>query len=289
MKLVLSRKGFDASYGGMASPILPDGRLIPLPIPSNHDRATFADLGYTGVDLDGLIHDLSRGRHGIHSTIHLDPDLDRPKSARPPGWRPALGQTGAAQNHLARSGVGSGDVFLFFGWFRQAEMIEGRWRYQPGAPDLHVLFGWLEVGDMIAVVTQRQQALERYPWCLDHPHVSNPLHYTNPENTLYIAKERSNLLSEGAIGGGRFPFFDRRLQLTQDGQSRSKWSLPECFMPRFIETALSYHRASHRWHLENGRALLSSVAKGQEFVLDCDLHPGVSDWAKAIVSEHSKY
>ena len=34
MKVVLSRKGFDSSYGGFPSPILPDGTLISLPIPS---------------------------------------------------------------------------------------------------------------------------------------------------------------------------------------------------------------------------------------------------------------
>jgi Nucleotide modification associated domain 3 len=35
MKLILSRKGFDSAYGGVPSPILPDGTLCPLPIPSN--------------------------------------------------------------------------------------------------------------------------------------------------------------------------------------------------------------------------------------------------------------
>ncbi|MGC9779576.1 MAG: hypothetical protein HZR80_10075 [Candidatus Heimdallarchaeota archaeon] len=34
MKVILSRKGFDSSYGGHPSPILPDGTLISLPIPS---------------------------------------------------------------------------------------------------------------------------------------------------------------------------------------------------------------------------------------------------------------
>jgi len=33
MKVILSRKGFDSSYGGCASPILPDGTLLSLPIP----------------------------------------------------------------------------------------------------------------------------------------------------------------------------------------------------------------------------------------------------------------
>jgi len=34
MKLILSRKGFDSTYGGYPSPILPDGTLLSLPIPN---------------------------------------------------------------------------------------------------------------------------------------------------------------------------------------------------------------------------------------------------------------
>jgi len=33
MKIILSRKGFDSKNGGIASPILPDGALLSLPIP----------------------------------------------------------------------------------------------------------------------------------------------------------------------------------------------------------------------------------------------------------------
>lgn len=37
MKIIFSRKGFDASYGGYPSPILPDGRMISLPIPTRYN------------------------------------------------------------------------------------------------------------------------------------------------------------------------------------------------------------------------------------------------------------
>ena len=40
MKVILSRKGFDSQYGGMPSPILPDGTLLSLPIPSKTDMET---------------------------------------------------------------------------------------------------------------------------------------------------------------------------------------------------------------------------------------------------------
>ena len=41
MKVILSRKGFDSSYGGTASPILPDGTLLSLPIPSKAETVKY--------------------------------------------------------------------------------------------------------------------------------------------------------------------------------------------------------------------------------------------------------
>jgi hypothetical protein len=38
MKVILSRKGFDSGYGGIPSPVLPDGTMLSLPIPSKGDK-----------------------------------------------------------------------------------------------------------------------------------------------------------------------------------------------------------------------------------------------------------
>ena len=73
--------------------------------------------------LAALLAGLSRQQHAINDRVHLDPDIDRSADNRLPGWRPALGQTGAAQTHLEGQGVGPGDVFLFFGWFREVEAV----------------------------------------------------------------------------------------------------------------------------------------------------------------------
>lgn len=40
MKLILSRKGFDTHNGGGPSPILPDGRMLSLPIPERRTATT---------------------------------------------------------------------------------------------------------------------------------------------------------------------------------------------------------------------------------------------------------
>lgn len=284
-RIVLSRKGFDSSYGGIPSPILPDGRLLPLPIPARHDRFTMADLDVGDIDITGLLHDLSRGKHASSTTVHLDPDLNRRPDLRLRGWRPSLGQTGAAQAHLASQGVGVGDMFLFFGWFRQVELHRQRWRFIPRAPHLHVLFGWLEVGDLLAVVSNRKESLERHPWIASHPHVANPNHYVNPRNTLYIAPTRSRF--EGKpFGGGVFSRFRHELQLTSPGQSRTRWSLPEWFFPDG-RTPLSYHRDMGRWARDTKECTLRSVAKGQEFVLRAPEYPEAAGWLEMLVGKEN--
>lgn len=282
-RIIFSRKGFDSQYGGMPSPILPDGRLLPLPIPSSHDAFQMQHLAVDDVDLSGLLSDLSQGRHSLQTTIHLDPDLNRRPDLQLPGWRPSLGQTGAAQSHLASQKVGIGDVFLFFGWFRQVEKAQGRWRYARNAPHLHVLFGWLEVDHVLGVVTDRERALQQHPWIQNHPHVANPSHYTHAANTLYLARERSCLVP-GIAGGGLFSHFREPLRLTAPGQSRSTWQLPRWFYPTANRQALSYHQRLDRWSLRPDSCELKSVAKGQEFVLQADKYPESEGWLQAIIS-----
>ena len=144
MKVIISRKGFDSSAGKMASPILPDGRIVSLPIPTSHDKTTWADIevGHD-LDLSALVSNLRSQNTKAESlnTIHMDPDLNRRKSNRLEGWRPALGQVNGSQTHLENHEIQIGDVFLFFGWFREVELIEGRWCYKKHAPNIHMLFG----------------------------------------------------------------------------------------------------------------------------------------------------
>lgn len=141
MKIILSRKGFDSKNGGIPSPILPDHTLVSLPVPADMaDKGSvrYDDIRAPKVTLGKLVHDLRKVP--LHRA-HLDPDLRRSAlSTRKPGWRAIFGQAGKAQSHLAGEGVDVGDLFLFFGWFRQTEYVEGHYRFVRGAPHLHVLF-----------------------------------------------------------------------------------------------------------------------------------------------------
>lgn len=286
MNVIFSRKGFDSQYGGMASPILPDGRLVPISIPSGHDKTTISDLPYVDVDIAKLISDVSDRRHGPTTKIHLDPWLDRPTQNGAASWLPALGQTGASQSHLCKRGIGPGDIFLFFGWFRETECVAGKWQFARGAPDLHILFGWLEVGEVLATVSERKKILRRHPWTADHPHMANPDWYDSELNTLYIGREQSTYLCACFPGGGRFPKMRPELQLTKPGCSRSIWSLPSWFSPNG-RPPLSYHPKPCSWQHDENSVTLRSAAKGQEFVLHGDNYPEVESWAARLIRENA--
>lgn len=234
-----------------------------------------------------MLADLSRGRYTLTSTVHLDPDLARNPVSRLDGWRPSLGQTGNAQSHLRDQDVSIGDVFLFYGWFREIEHRKGSWRYRRNAPNLHVLFGWLEIGDILSIVMNREQCLQRYSWIKDHPHVATPSHYTDVRNVLYIAADNSRYLPAPPAGGGRFVRYTESLRLTKADCSRSVWSLPGWFMPIDGREALSYHGNPSRWQHNGSTVTLQTVAKGQEFVLDCKQYPEAEEWIKTLIREGS--
>ena len=116
MKVILSRKGFDSSVGGHASPILPDGRMVSLPIPSSIDRLSYSELGLPGSrTYADLIREIDAGARIDGMGAHLDPDLVAATRPRKRNWRPALGQIGSAAGHLKNQHVGEGDLFLFYG------------------------------------------------------------------------------------------------------------------------------------------------------------------------------
>ena len=276
MKIIFSRKGFDAENGGIASPIMPDGTLLSMPIPSG-DNMGMDYYGYKGKSYFEIWKELKPGKKSYNCYCHLDPDIRRdnrciPDVSRPGGfvkeipdnWKPIFGQFGAAETHLENQGVSVGDLFMFFGWFRQTEEKEGTLTYRKGSKDAHILYGFLQVGEIV-----RGKAVEKYPW---HPHSK----YYSPENnnTMYIASEKLviNGVDTGLPGAGVFKFSDE-LVLTMPGQTKSRWQLPEFFK----EVNISCHSADSF----KSEGYFQTVRIGQEFVVSED--DRVTNWAKQII------
>lgn len=285
MKLIFSRKGFDSGYGGVPSPVLPRIGPLSLPIPSMAGEP--AEIYKTaGVPLGTLLSDLTRGKYGPTTQVHLDPDLESSDRPRHQGWRPALGQVASAQSHLANHGVGPGDLFLFFGWFRPAEWHAGAWRFVHGSSSFHALFGWLQVAEIVTVPDSDTNQIP--PWLRSHPHVAHAARFSGKANAIYTASDELRLSAGVSLpGGGRLKHWTDALILSAEGSSRSIWSLPQWLDPRQGRKPLSYHGRLDRWSTVGERVQLQTVAKGQEFVLDCAGYPEATSWLSALIEDHA--
>ncbi|MBX7496955.1 hypothetical protein K3172_13920 [Qipengyuania sp. 6B39] len=236
MRIIFSRKGFDSAAGGGPSPIV-GGRPVSLPIPAGAaSRTRYGDLG-----LGEHAAAASRGRLGGDALCHHDPMFVE-------DGRCLFGQVGAAQTHLSNRGVGRGDVFLFFGLFREA-----------GGDPHHRIFGYLEVEDIIPLASGAPQ------WLVErgHPHAL-AMHGTN--DTIYAGPGRTANKACDA------------LRLTVPGGPASLWRRPAWLSPG----GLSYHDRADRW-LPAKR--LRSVARGQEFVADIGRRQAPRAWLARIVEE----
>ena len=278
MKIILSRKGFDASVGKVASPIFESGALCSLPIPESDSNSTsprYEEIRFGDQSLGSIVSDLTRGKIQPRIPAHLDPDLNRESITRLTGWKPAFGQAGAAERHLQNRGVGEGDVFLFYGWFRRVERDVGRYRYVQSEPDLHMLFGWLQIEQRIPVVQRPQIPV----WAREQS--------TDPDS-LYIATDQLHLpgVTIDRPGAGIFPCYHPALCLTElePYLSRRTWRLPAWMYPGTRKSALTYHANPKRWEMNEGYTRLKSVGRGQEFVLDCDKYPEAVKWLADVLS-----
>jgi hypothetical protein len=254
MKAVLSRKGFDSSYGGAPSPILPDGTLFSLPIPSPDSPITYDELRTGSRPIGPLVEDITNGRIQGGDGAHLDPDLRKPIYPRLPGWRPLFGQDGTAQAHLANAGVGVGDLFLFFGWLQVDRIV----RVEKPGPEIPA-------------------------WAEYHPHFHRDSEGTN---TVYVARDGLRLpaMPGGLAGAGVFDRYRDALCLTAPGHTRTGWRLPRWFFPDDGKPPLTYHGSRDRWTVAEGYTMLRSAPRGQEFVLDVDHYPEAIGWAYDLIS-----
>jgi len=260
--------------------------MISLPIPGAEGTVSYDDLSLNGHSFGKLVTDLKAKRRlknkekkllSADDRAHLDPDLIREVSQRKPGWRPAFGPGSNQVTTLRKHGVGEGDLFLFFGWFRRCELYGGAYRRLSGAPNLHVIFGYLRVGDIIRI------EYDPVPeWAKDHPH----LKFSNfKNNTLFVAADRLGISGVADLpGAAAFPKFASALQLTAPRETRrTRWRLPKWIYPETGVPRLSSHESPDRWQLQGDACLLESVALGQEFVLDLKHYPEAIEWITDLI------
>jgi hypothetical protein len=290
-RLILSRKGFDGSAGGGDSPMLPDGRLVSLPIPENPAvrptaRVRFDDLRLEGLDYLTLLRSLyPRRSHDPHRSfdneiVHLDPDLVPAvlEGRATPSFRGLFGQAGSAAQHLLNQGVGEGDLFLFFGRFRATEATsDGSYRFLPHERSFHAVFGYLEVDERI--VMRDDLRGERYPparaWAPDFPHFLPTYRKRPGPEVVFIGKEKRF----GPLGP-----CDDGLRLTRPESDRlCAWRLPASFDE--VDVTYNPRTAKRDWRVCGEYIEFFAASRGQEFV--CRPTSAVRRWAENLVAEHA--
>jgi hypothetical protein len=265
LKLILSRKGLDSSNSNKPSLVWENGALLSLPIPSN-DTTRYADLKYLDWSYERIINDLKILPKSTELRCHCDPDIyAENKISTIKDWKACFGQHGIAQIHLNKKEVEKGDIFLFFGWFKKTQLINGQLSYVKESPDQHVIYGYLQIGEIL----KEQEKIEKYNW---HPHAQENFIGKDNNNALYVASEF--LLDTELPGFGTFKY-SPDLVLTKEGYSRSKWELPKVISGK----NLSYHNM-----LSQKDDYFQSACIGQEFVIEAD--KDIKDWIIELVRKH---
>jgi len=267
MKIILSRKGFDSANGGIPSPIMPDGTLLSFPIPSN-DGISFDELIYDGTSYSDILCQLAP--HKEYGLCHVDPDIRKDCRRKPvPDWNPAFGQYKAAQGVLDHANVEVGDIFLFFGWFRKAELCNGQYRFvrrNTGGfydhSDLQIIYGYMQIGEIIT----DNNKIARFIW---HPHASDS-YIMNRSNTLYIPTKTLSLLPEFK-GYGTLDYRIDRV-LTMEGKSRATWNTYPFLLPE--------HIYGHRKNRAKGAGLYYCGIWQELVINESD---GLINWVRSII------
>jgi hypothetical protein len=255
MKIILSRKGFDRANGGCASPIFEDGTLLSMPIPAD-SSLKFSEIKYKDWTYEEIWKQLKPKSYKIENACcHLDPDIRcGVRINEVVDWIPAFGQIDSAQSHLEDEGVTIGDVFLFFGWFRNVENINGVLKYKRCSRDLQLIYGYMQIGKIL-----KNDEVEKLTW---HPH-SNINYRIKNKNTIYIPSNRLTINGEelNLPGYGVLKYSDD-VVLTKDGCSRSRWKI----IPWMKKTKITYH-TGEKFGVDLKNDYFQSVPRGQEFVV----------------------
>ena len=170
-KIIFSRKGFDSSAGAVDSPVI-NNQFISLPIPEGGSSLFYHQLKLHGSGLDffSIIRQLGAKQF---SECHMDPVLNPSVYGldEKDGWSPAFGQDDIALIHLLKQNVKKGDIFLFFGRFKHANISGDSIKYMKDK-EFHAIYGFMEIGEIINIKTQLTAAQKKI--YKNHPHVKIP-------------------------------------------------------------------------------------------------------------------
>ena len=263
-KIIFSRKGFDSSAGGIPSSKRGE-HLISFPIP--YKKNTLTTYNHVGLGKD--IKELSNNKIKPTDTCHFDPNLDYGE----------FGQVGAAQTHLKNNNVGVGDLFLFWGWFRETLTVNKQTIFSKEDPGHYRLFGWMQIGQIIHLGKDPSWYLKEEPHSMSHPHTIGSW---GNNNTLYLASDKLDTFDlKDYYGFGKFKASDRTNLSINPSVKKSKWICPKWLNPNHGGCGMTYHKDIKRWNDNT----VDIVGRGQEFIAEPKNLNDCKVWLKDIFKD----
>ena len=267
-RIVLSRKGFDSSSGGSASPIFQDGRIFSLPIPEPYPPSPkkYKELHFNGISGIDALKECPSKSVSANDYCHYDPALNKNEGI--------FGQHWNAQTELLNNGVGGGDLFLFFGFYRNF-FSKGR--------ELHHLFGWLQIDKIIEGDKEIRNYLNINN--LEHPHGYRKSNKYKENNTIYIGKRDLIIGNKKKLNKGYGLFKKTHTDLILTGESaasKGRWKLPKKY---FSNSKKDIFLNRLDW-LDKEECLVNNFRRGQEFILDSEKYPRIVGWADNLIENH---
>ena len=305
MKVILSKKGLDSTYGGYAIDL--DRMLdkthnkmlyIPMPMLDNKDDkgrkykdiqsnycngSTFLELykkfanDKAKIKVRGKTYDIDDKNIFCHPDPYILElykhetlsSFDKTKEFASHSISQGVssfGQAGKAISHLNGQGVGEGDLFLFYSSYKRNNKY------------IHAIWGYLEVGKVIECSELSDD--DKNFWLNqlgDQPHKS--VIATPCADIIYVAKEGNLSFNPKFPSSGLFDY-NKNLVLTKPDQPcRTLWCIP-----KLSGVVPSWN--SGRAFNEHGELMVTPCA--QEFVLPAkgfDNGDKVEKWVKSLFSD----
>lgn len=292
MRVILSRKGYDSSFGSITSLVLHKrnntDEIIMLPIPCDNDTAIYNDLKLSEDKnfFEKLIK-LPGYEKLKNKKCHADPNLvdffcDKESNG---GFVGSIGPHNTAYSHLRNQGVTvgddlkdkDGDLFIFYGVFREAHENGDGSISLDDCKKRHMMFGYLQIGEDISNENIKKYT-EEHKWMKNQPH-SNLDKYKDNSNHIFVAREKLSFAPE-LNGYGMFNFSkdNQLLYLTKNGSER----LTDWHVEGLKNRKISWNAG--RCFDENGD--IQVAKRGQEFVLE-----GIDEaekWAIKLIKKFAK-
>src|SRR5574344_855938 len=279
MRIVLSRKGFDGTYGGFPS-VIDGNKLIPFYIPDFTSTISYPETNKKYFKLLNKIPKIN-GKVCESLTCHKDPDTELG----------LFGQCGATNGHLINNilckyennngirNINGEILFLFFGSYREIIKTAEGFKFDSKKQEKHIVWGYFQV-DKVYELSDKNvfQSLLNNPAYHSHPHLANE--YQQKSNNILFEATKELSFSNKYKGCGILSY-DDDLNLTKDGCSKSIWKLPKCLHENDIN--ITYNAKNWKLLDENFYEH-KSASIGQEFIISESLE--VENWVKNLILNH---